>query len=67
MKFLKEKLGVDEVINYKKGDFFRELRKACPEGVDVYFDNVGEKMLDDVLKCMNLYGRVALCGATSNY
>lgn len=44
-----KKLGADTVINYKKQDVGKELRKLYPEGIDVYFDNVGGQMLDDVL------------------
>jgi len=43
------------------------LKKTCPKGVDVYFDNVGDEMLDNVIKAMNYHGRISLCGATSNY
>ncbi|KAL4460892.1 hypothetical protein ABPG74_016364 [Tetrahymena malaccensis] len=68
-RFLKEQLGADETIDYKDTNqtFFQKLKKACPKGVDVYFDNVGDEMLDDVLKITNLHGRISLCGATSNY
>ena len=44
-----KKLGADTVINYKKQDVLKELKKMYPDGIDVYFDNVGGKMLDDVL------------------
>lgn len=57
------------MIDYKdtSESFFTKLKRACPKGVDVYFDNVGDAMLDDVLRLMNLNGRVSLCGASSNY
>lgn len=43
------------------------MKKACPKGVDVYFDNVGDEMLDDVFRIINHHGRISLCGASSNY
>ena len=43
------------------------IHKACPEGVDVYFDNTGEESLDAVLPNMNAFGNVILCGATATY
>ena len=67
-RWLKEELGFDEVINYKTcGDFETAIRQACPEGVDVYFDNVGGEILDAALLCLNKFARVAVCGWISTY
>ncbi len=66
--WLKDDLGFDEVINYKTcGDYGDAIRKACPDGVDVYFDNVGGEILDAALLCLNKFARVAVCGWISTY
>ncbi|MGI4021688.1 MAG: NADP-dependent oxidoreductase [Janthinobacterium lividum] len=67
VKLLKEELGYDEVINYKTQDIQEALKAACPNGVDVYFDNVGGKISDAVIQQLNLYARVAVCGQISTY
>uniref|UniRef100_A0A182XUF9 Prostaglandin reductase 1 n=1 Tax=Anopheles quadriannulatus TaxID=34691 RepID=A0A182XUF9_ANOQN len=61
------KIGFDAAINYKRNDVYGELKKAAPRGVDCYFDNVGGSVTETVLKQMNVYGRIAVCGAISNY
>lgn len=67
-RWLKEELGFDEVINYKTcGDYEAAIRQACPDGVDVYFDNVGGEILDAALLCLNKFARVAVCGWISTY
>ncbi len=65
--WLVNELGFDAFVNYKAADFQRCLRKVSPAGIDVYFDNVGGWILETVLKSMNLFGRVACCGAVSGY
>jgi NADPH-dependent curcumin reductase CurA len=66
--WLTEELGFDEAINYKTcGDYQQAISAACPEGVDVYFDNVGGEILDATLMCLNKYARVAVCGWISTY
>ncbi|XP_053677855.1 prostaglandin reductase 1-like [Anopheles nili] len=62
-----QRIGFDSAINYKSGNVYADLKKAAPKGVDCYFDNVGGQITEIVLKQMNLYGRVAVCGAISNY
>ncbi len=64
---LQRELGFDAAVDYKAGDTRRALRAACPEGIDVYFDNVGGEVLEACLFNMNLHGRVACCGAVSQY
>ncbi|MCL2923092.1 MAG: NADP-dependent oxidoreductase [Trichodesmium sp. MAG_R04] len=69
--WLKEELGFDEAINYKNYKPGLELEEAiakvCPNGIDVYFDNVGGSILDAVLTQVNLHARIPLCGLMSIY
>ncbi len=64
--FLRE-LGFDAVIDYKSENIFRSLKQACPDGVDVFFDNVGGPALEAALARLRFRGRVVLCGAISQY
>jgi NADPH:quinone reductase len=64
---LKNRFGFDEAVNYKKDSFAEDLAKAVPEGVDVYFDNVGGPVTDEVFKLLNANARIPLCGAISSY
>ncbi|MEO0589822.1 MAG: NADP-dependent oxidoreductase [Pseudomonadota bacterium] len=59
--------GFDACIDYKSEDVGKALRAACPDGIDVYFDNVGGETLDAALTNMAMHGRIALCGAISQY
>src|SRR4030095_7506501 len=55
-------------INYKTAkDMFQALREACPKGIDIYFENVGGPLLDMVLRQVNLFARIPLCGMISQY
>lgn len=65
--WLTGELGFAAAINYKSGALEADLRQACPDGIDVYFDNVGGDILEVVLTQMNLHGRIACCGAVSAY
>jgi len=60
-------LGFDACIDYKAGNLAAELRAACRDGVDVYFDNVGGEILDTLLQVMNPFSRIPLCGTISQY
>jgi NADPH-dependent curcumin reductase CurA len=60
-------LGFDAAIDYKAGELEAALREHCPEGVDVYFDNVGGEILDSVLLALARNARVVICGAISQY
>jgi len=62
-----QELGFDACINYKTEDVAAALRAACPQGIDVYFDNVGGEILDTVLLQINLKARIVICGAISQY
>jgi NADPH-dependent curcumin reductase len=60
-------LGYDACIDYKNSDVRKGLKEACPNGIDVYFDNVGGELLDVVLGRINLKARIVICGAISQY
>jgi NADPH-dependent curcumin reductase CurA len=62
-----EHLGFDAAIDYKNDDVRARLRELCPDGVTVFFDNVGVPILDDVLDNLAMGGRVVICGAESQY
>jgi NADPH-dependent curcumin reductase CurA len=64
---LTEKLGYDAAINYRTDDVPVKIRELCPNGVDVFFDNVGGEILDHALAALNRYGRVACCGRIAEY
>jgi hypothetical protein len=65
---LKSKFGFDEAINYNTAkDISKEIAAVCPDGVDVYFDNVGGEISDGVYANINRFGRIAVCGAISTY
>ncbi|TNE90494.1 NADP-dependent oxidoreductase [Porticoccus sp.] len=66
-RWITEELGYDVAINYKTQDVGKALAEACPNGIDVYYDNVGGKILDECLKLMNLHGRIPTCGLISQY
>ena len=59
--------GFDAAFNYHDGPVHRQLRDAAPDGIDVYFDNVGGDHLEAAIGAMNRGGRIALCGAISQY
>ncbi len=65
--FVTEELGFDACVDYRDPKMFKALRAACPDGVDVYFDNVGGPVLETALFAMNERGRVVCCGAISQY
>jgi NADPH-dependent curcumin reductase CurA len=66
-RWLTSALGFDAAVDYKDGAVFKALRAATPKGIDVYFDNVGGDILEACLPQMNNYGRIACCGAISQY
>ena len=65
--WLTGELGFDAAVDYKAGSLFKSLKAAAPQGIDVYFDNVGGDILEACLAQMNLRGRIACCGAISQY
>ena len=66
-RHVKEELGFDACVDYKAGNLAADLKAAAPNGIDVYFENVGGEILDTVLTQMNLRGRIPVCGLISAY
>jgi hypothetical protein len=66
-RYVVDELGFDACIDYKSGNLREELKAATPDGVDIYFDNVGGEILDAVLARMNPFSRLPLCGMISQY
>lgn len=64
---LVRELGFDAAVDYKAGNLFKALRAEAPNGIDVYFDNVGGDVFEAALFNMNTFGRIACCGAVSGY
>ncbi|MEV0462732.1 NADP-dependent oxidoreductase [Nocardia tengchongensis] len=64
---LREKFGFDAAIDHRAPDFAEQLAAATPDGIDVYFENVGGAVFDAVLPRLNTYARVPLCGLVANY
>ncbi|MBO8172186.1 MAG: NADP-dependent oxidoreductase [Bacillaceae bacterium] len=68
VQYLKEELGFDDAINYKTTENMREaLKKTCPDGIDIYFDNVGGPVSDAALSLINRGARIPLCGQIALY
>ena len=65
--FIKDDLGFDDAIDYKNGSVIKEIKSKCPNGIDVYFDNVGGEILDAALIFLRRNARIVLCGAISQY
>jgi NADPH-dependent curcumin reductase CurA len=65
--WLVDELGFDAAVNYREDQVAARLREACPDGIDVYFDNVGGELLDICLAQLALRGRIVLCGAIATY
>jgi NADPH-dependent curcumin reductase CurA len=66
-RWVTEELGFDACIDYKSENVPQRLKETCPEGIDIYFDNVGGEILNDVLAQINNFARIVLCGAISGY
>ncbi|MGV9555165.1 NADP-dependent oxidoreductase [Streptomyces sp. NPDC003401] len=67
VKLLVEEYGFDAAFNYKNGSVAEQLREAAPDGIDVYFDNVGGDHLEAAIGSLNQGGRIAVCGMISLY
>ncbi|WP_367110267.1 NADP-dependent oxidoreductase [uncultured Psychrobacter sp.] len=66
--YLENELGLDKGINYKQTDDMQAaIKEACPDGVDVFFDNVGGELFDAVFANINRHGRIAICGQIAEY
>jgi NADPH-dependent curcumin reductase CurA len=66
-RWLTDELGFDAAVDYKAPDFKRQLRAAVPDGIDVFFDNTGGDVFEACLFAMRNHGRIACCGAVSQY
>jgi NADPH-dependent curcumin reductase CurA len=67
VRWLVDELGFDAAFNYKDGPVAEQLAQAAPDGVDVYFDNVGGEHLEAAIGAMNVHGRIVVCGMISQY
>jgi NADPH-dependent curcumin reductase CurA len=67
VELLVDEYGFDAAFNYKNGPVWQQLKQAAPDGIDVYFDNVGGDHLEAAIGALNLRGRVAVCGMISQY
>lgn len=67
VNYLTETLGFDAAVDYKEDDFTDKLAKAVPDGIDVYFENVGGSISDEVFNHLNRFSRIPVCGAISSY
>ena len=65
--YAEDELGLDVCVDHKAPDFSEQLARAVPEGIDIYFENVGGKVLDAVLPLLNPHSRVPVCGLVSQY
>jgi NADPH-dependent curcumin reductase CurA len=65
--FVRNELGFDAVVDHRAPDFADQLAKACPDGVDIYFENVGGAVWDAVFPLFNTYARVPVCGLIAQY
>jgi len=65
--FVKDELGFDAVVDHQAPDFAQQLAQACPDGIDVYFENVSGHVWDAVLPLLNDFARVPVCGLIANY
>ncbi len=68
VRYITEELGFDEAFNYKATrNYYRMLKELCPNGIDVYFDNVGGAITDAVFRLINVRARIVVCGQISQY
>ena len=65
--YVVSELGFDACVSHRRDDLGNALRAACPDGIDVYFENVGGKVFDAVLPLLNTFARVPVCGRIANY
>ncbi|POR56715.1 NADP-dependent oxidoreductase [Bosea psychrotolerans] len=65
--FIRETFGFDAVIDHSAPDFAEQLAAACPDGIDVYFENVGGKVWDAVFPLLNTFARIPVCGLVAQY
>lgn len=66
-RYLIDELGFDHAVDYKRDDYAERLAEAVPDGVDVYYENVGGDVANEVFKHLNTFARIPVCGAISTY
>lgn len=66
-RYLVDDLGLDAAVDYKRENVVTRLKHLCPDGIDVYYDNVGGRILEAALANIALHGRIVICGAISGY
>ncbi|KML70791.1 NADP-dependent oxidoreductase [Pectobacterium peruviense] len=66
-RYAVEVLGFDVCLDHRADDFAEQLKQACPQGIDIYFENVGGKVFDAVLPLLNTSARIPVCGLVSGY
>ena len=67
VRFLREECGFDNAFDYKAGPVLEQLNREAPDGIDVYFDNVGGETLEAALSALRVHGRIVACGGISGY
>src|SRR4051812_27615020 len=65
--YVVDELGFDACVNYRDDDFPAQLQAACPQGIDIYFENVGGKVLNAVIDLLNDFSRMPVCGLIAHY
>lgn len=66
-RFVKEELGFDDCLDHRQPDLAERLQRACPNGIDIYFENVGGAVFDAVLPLLNNFARIPVCGLIAHY
>lgn len=66
-RYAVQELGFDACVDHRSADLPGDLKKACPDGIDIYFENVGGAVFDAVLPLFNLHSRMAICGLIAHY
>jgi len=66
-RWIKDDLGFDAAINYKTENVYESLQRHCPQGIDIYFDNVGGAILEAALNLINMHARISVCGQITQY
>ena len=65
--YVVNELGFDACVSYKSDDFEQQLRAACPDGIDIYYENVAGKVLETIIPLLNFGARIPVCGLISQY
>lgn len=67
IRFIRDECGFDDALNYRNGPVLEQLKRMAPDGIDVYFDNVGGETLEAAIEAMRQHGRILACGSISRY